>query len=73
MLEKITKIFREYKDDEALVINEGTTFEELSLDSLDTVELIMSVEEEFGVNIDLKTTPVKTIGDLMNVIKEQNA
>lgn len=67
MLEKIAKVLKEYKNSDDLVITETTTFEDLELDSLDTVELIMNLEDEFGVNIEMNEE-TKTIGDLMEAI-----
>jgi acyl carrier protein len=40
------------------------TFEQLGLDSLDFVELILMVEEEFNVDFDNNIDAVKTIGGL---------
>jgi len=70
MLEKITKILRDYKGDDSLTVTETSTFEELGmeLDSLDLVQLIMDVEEAFEVTITLDS-PVKTVAELMEVIK----
>lgn len=70
MLEKIAKIIKEYKDDDSLVITAQSTFEDLDLDSLDSVEIAMSLEEEFGVTIELNESIV-TIGDIMNLIEAQ--
>ena len=67
MLEKIAKILRDYKDDDTLEITETTTFADLELDSLDTVELIMSIEEEFDVNVEMSEN-IKSISDLMAII-----
>ena len=67
MLEKITKVLRTYKDDQELVVTEQTTFEELELDSLDTVELVMEIEKEFSITIEFDET-IKSIGDLIKVI-----
>lgn len=69
MLEKIAKIIREYKQDENLEISESTTFSDLALDSLDTVEIVMSMEEQFNVAIEMDED-IKTIGDLIRVIKK---
>lgn len=68
MLEKITKILKEYKQDDDLVITEETTFTELALDSLDTVEIIMNLEEEFGVTIEMNEN-IQSVGDLIKVIE----
>lgn len=68
MLDQITKVLREYKDDDSLAVAEATTFAELELDSLDVVELLMNLEEEFDVTIEMDES-IKTIGDLMKAIE----
>ena len=69
MLEKVAGILREYKDDDTLIVTESTTFEELGFDSLDTVELIMNIEEAFDVT--LKTDEkLKTVADLIGTIEK---
>ncbi|MCL2569509.1 MAG: phosphopantetheine-binding protein [Oscillospiraceae bacterium] len=69
MIATITEILREYKGIDNLTITEDTTFESLELDSLDTVELVMSLEEAFGITIELDQK-VTTIADLMRVIEK---
>ena len=68
MLEKIAEMIREYRGNNELVVTEETTFESLKLDSLDVVELAMSMEEEFSVTIKV-SADIKSVGDLMAVIK----
>ncbi|MCL2547282.1 MAG: phosphopantetheine-binding protein [Oscillospiraceae bacterium] len=68
MLDKITTILREYKDDDSLTVTETTTFESLELDSLDLVELVMSLEETFSVTIEMSES-IKTVGNLMATIQ----
>jgi acyl carrier protein len=68
MLEKIANILREYKQNDDLAINEETTFAELALDSLDTVEIIMNLEDEFGITIEM-SEDIKSVGDLIKVIE----
>jgi len=70
MLEKITQILRDYKDDQELEITEQASFAELGLDSLDTVELIMSIEDEFSVVIEVNEG-IKTVGDLIRIIESK--
>lgn len=67
MLERITKVIRDYKETD-LEITESTTLEALGLDSLDMVELVMSIEEEFDVNIEMNEA-IKSVGDLMTILK----
>ena len=45
--------------------------DDLGADSLDTVELVMAVEEEFGVEIsDEMAEKAQTVADLVNFVKE---
>ena len=68
MLEQLTKILRDYKSDDSLQVTESTTFEELELDSLDTVQLIMDIEEAIGVTIEMDRS-MKDVGALIAVIE----
>ena len=46
--------------------------EDLGADSLDTVELVMAFEEEFGAEIpDDQAEKLLTVGDVVNYIKEK--
>lgn len=72
MLEKITQILRDYKGDDALEVAESSTFESLELDSLDLVQLVMDMEEEFGVTIEMDS-PITTVAELMDIIKKADA
>ena len=69
MLDKIAAILREYIGNDALEIDEDTTFEELELDSLDTVELLMRVEDKFSVTLEMNE-PVKTVAGLIEKIEK---
>ena len=52
-------------------ITRTSTFEELDIDSLDLVELIMSLEEEFGIEISEEDAEkIRTVGDAQEYIKE---
>ena len=68
MLDKVAQVLRNYKDDDSLEITESTTFEDLGLDSLDTAQLVMDIEEEFDVTIELDS-PIKDVGTLIKVIE----
>ncbi len=69
MLERVAKVLREYKGVEDLEVTLDTTLEELELDSLDTVELVMNLEEEFGISIELEQG-VKSVGDIVTLIEK---
>jgi len=67
--DKIKQIIAEKMDIEPERINNDTTFAELGLDSLDTVELIMAFEEEFGVSIEVDQE-IKTISESAELIEK---
>lgn len=57
--------------DEKLVKEDATFIDDLSADSLDIVELVMSIEEEFGLEIpDTAAEKIVTVGDVVKYIKE---
>jgi acyl carrier protein len=49
---------------------EAAFIDDLGADSLDTVELVMALEEEFDLEIpDEEAEKIKTVGDAINYIK----
>lgn len=70
MLDQIKEILATSLSIDADSITEASSFsEDLGIDSLDIVELLMSVEEEFGVNIEPDPS-IATVGDLIAKIEE---
>ena len=56
--------------DEALVTPEASFTSDLGADSLDTVELVMAFEEEFGTEIpDDEAEKIATVQDAVNYIE----
>ena len=57
--------------DEAEVTPEAKFIDDLGADSLDTVELVMALEEEFGIEIpDEDAEKIATVRDAINYIQE---
>jgi acyl carrier protein len=51
---------------------EASFVEDLGADSLDTVELVMAFEEEFGIEIpDEDAEQLQTVGDAVRYLKEK--
>ncbi|MBQ1406309.1 MAG: hypothetical protein II382_06065 [Oscillospiraceae bacterium] len=70
MLEKLISYLSRELDLSAENLNRDTTFESLHLDSLDTVEMLMDLEEELGVDLELDEK-VTTLGELADFIESK--
>ena len=72
VLDQIKKILVETMDiEEEKVTLDAKLKDDLNLDSLDSVELIMSAEEDFGIEIpDEDVMNFKTVNDIVNYIEE---
>ena len=75
MYERLKKIVVEQLGvDEADVKPEASFVDDLNADSLDLVELIMSLEEEFGMEIsDDDAEKIKSVGDAQEYTEEHVA
>lgn len=71
VLEKLKEILATQLDIDVSDINDSTDIaEDLGADSLDIVEMMMSVEEEFNIEIDdEEAMNFKTVGDVANYIE----
>lgn len=50
-IEKVKELLAQHLEMDESEITDETTFEDLSIDSLDTVEILMEMEDEFGVEL----------------------
>jgi acyl carrier protein len=71
--EKVKKIIVEQLGVEESQVNPEAKFiEDLGADSLDTVELVMALEEEFGLEIpDEEAEKILTVGAAIEYIKDR--
>ena len=71
VFEKIRKILCEQLDlEEDDVTLESNIAEDLGGDSMDVVDLIMSIEDEFGIEVpDDQVENIKTVGDIVDYIE----
>jgi len=60
--------------DESKIADESNFIDDLGADSLDTVELVMAFEEEFGSEIsDSEAEKILTVGDAIKYIESKSA
>jgi len=73
--ERVKKIVVEHLNVDAEKVTDNASFiEDLGADSLDTVELVMAFEEEFGIEIpDDAAESIVTVGDAVKYIDKANA
>ena len=71
VLEKVKKILSEQFSVEEDSITANTNIaEDLGADSLDVVDILMSIEDEFEIEVpDEEIENIRTVGELLNYIK----
>lgn len=73
MLERVKEVIVEKLNAEGVEITESTSFkDDLNADSLDLFELVMALEDEFGIEIpseDLEK--LTTVGDVLNYLSDK--
>ena len=72
VFEKVKKLISEQLDVEEDVIKETSSItDDLGADSLDVVDLVMSIEDEFDVEIpEDQVENIKTVGDIVKYIED---
>ena len=72
MFEKVCKMLAEQlKIEEGKITPEAEVVKDLGADSLDIVELMMALEDEYGVTLpEGKVETVKTVQDIVSMLEE---
>jgi len=72
---RLTPIFRDVFNDDALVVAEDMTAAEVpTWDSLSNINMIIAVEKAFGVKFSIKDVRnLKNVGELLDLIKRKAA
>ena len=70
MFDKIANYLAEQLDIAVEDITPDTTFESLGVDSLDTVEMVMDLEDELGVELELEDK-ISTVGELVDFVESK--
>lgn len=69
-IDKIKEVLADHLDEDMSAVTEDTSFEELGIDSLETVEILMELEDEFGIEIPAASAG-KTVGSLVEFIDSE--
>ena len=70
VFEAVAKVIAERTDCAPEDVKLDSSFKDLNIDSLDTVELLMNLEDELGIEIELEQ-PVATVDDLDKFIQSK--
>ena len=70
VFQTIAELIAERNDCDASKITMETKFQDIGIDSLDTVEMLMNLEDKIGVEIEL-TQKVETVGELVAFIESR--
>ncbi len=68
--ERLNGVFRDVFDDESIEVNENTTSADIEdWDSLEHINLIVAVENEFGIKFNMgEVTTMKNVGEMVEII-----
>lgn len=70
IFQAVANLIAERMECEVSTITMDSKFSDLGIDSLDTVELLMNLEDEIGAEIELDQK-VETVGDLVRFIESK--
>ena len=72
VFEAIAELVAERVEKDVSEITMDSKFQDLGIDSLDTVELLMNLEDKLGIEVGLDQK-VETVGDLVAFIESKQA
>lgn len=72
VFEAIAELVAERVEKDVSEITMDSKFQDLGIDSLDTVELLMNLEDKLGIEVELDQK-VETMGDLVAFIESKQA
>lgn len=70
---ELNKVFQEIFDDDTLTVNDSTTSSDIEdWDSLEHINLMMAIEEAFGITFNIgEVTTMKNVGEMADNIAEK--
>ncbi len=69
----LNEVFRDVFDDESITVNDETTSDDIDdWDSLEHINLIAAVEQQFGIKFSMgQIVTMKNVGEMVNIIESQ--
>ena len=67
VFQAIAELIAERNDADPAEVTRDTRFQDVGVDSLDTVEMLMNLEDKIGVEIEL-SQKVETVGELVDYV-----
>lgn len=67
VFQAIAELIAERNDSNPAEVTRGTRFQDVGIDSLDTVEMLMNLEDKIGVEVEL-SQKVETVGELVDYV-----
>lgn len=73
VFERVDAIFQDEFDDDSIHVNDATTSNDIEdWDSLEHINLICAIEEEFGMKFTMpEVTGMKCVGEMVDIILER--
>lgn len=72
LFEEIKEILADQLDVEADIIELGTSLNDLGADSLDAIDIVMSLEDQYGIEVpDEVIENMKTVEDIITFIESK--
>ncbi len=73
IFERLNNVFRDVFDDESIVVTDATTSNDIEdWDSLEHINLIVAVEQEFGIKFNMgEVTTMKNVGEMADIIEKR--
>ena len=68
--ERLNNVFRDVFDDDSIVVKPETTSNDIEdWDSLEHINLVVAVEQEFGIKFNMnEVTTMKNVGEMVDII-----
>jgi len=68
--ERLNEVFQDVFDDDSITVNENTTSDDIEdWDSLEHINLVSAVEQEFGIKFSMgQVVGMKNVGEMVDII-----